>query len=307
MKRFLKLFLLFFIPLLCALGAMEYAVRLVPNEYSYKAEWMEKNADRVETLVLGTSHAFYGINPSYLGPNAFSLANSAQSLQYDKFLLEKYVEKCKNLKRIIIPLSYFTLVSDDMETGSEWWRVINYKIYFDCPYHSDFSKYNFFISNPEPFRAKLFKCMKRNITIECDSLGFGYPIYHKSSPNLSDASVATWVKHHSAQDFSYVERNKTILRDMAKYCQSHHIELVVVTTPVWYTYFERLNPKQLALMQSFAKELKEQNRVSYLNYMTDKRFVANDFTDCNHMSCDGAQKLSTIIAHELSNGDTLTH
>lgn len=300
MKRFLKLFLLFFVPFLCVLGAMEYAVRQVPNEYSYKAEWMEKNADRVETLVLGTSHAFYGINPAYLGPNAFSLANSAQSLQYDKFLLEKYIEKCKNLKRIIIPLSYFTLVSDDMENGSEWWRVINYKAYFDCPYHSSFSKYNFFISNSEPFREKLFKLFKREIIIMCDSVGFGYPIYHKSLPNLSDVSVATWVKNHTAQDFSYVERNKAILREMAKYCQSHHIELVVVTTPVWHTYFERLNPQQLALMQSFAKELKGKYGVTYLDYMTDKRFVANDYTDCNHMSCDGAKKLSSILAHDLS-------
>jgi len=300
MKRFLKLFLLFFIPLLCVLGAMEYAVRQVPNEYSYKADWMEKNADHVETLVLGTSHAFYGINPSYLGPNAFSLANSAQSLQYDKFLLEKYIEKCKNLKRIIIPLSYFTLVSDDMEDGSEWWRAINYKVYFDCPYHSSFSKYNFFISNPEPFRAKLFKCMKRNITIECDSVGFGYPIYHKSSPDLTDVAVAKWLYTHAAKNFEHVDNNKNIFRDMAKYCQSHHIELVVVTTPVWHTYFERLNPKQLAIMQSFAKELKGKYGVTYLDYMTDKRFVANDYTDCNHMSCDGAKKLSSILAHDLS-------
>lgn len=300
MKRFLKLFLLFFIPLLCVLGAMEYAVRHVPNEYSYKAEWMEKNVGRVETLVLGTSHAFYGINPAYLGPNAFSLATSAQSLQYDQFLLEKYVEKCKTLKRIIIPMSYFTLVSRNMEDGPEWWRVINYKVYFDCPYHSSFSKYNFFISNPIPFREKVFKVLKRDTGIGCDSLGFGYAKYHKSNPDLTDASVAGWVKHHTAENFSYVERNKTILRDMAKYCQSHHIELVVVTTPGWHTYFERLNPQQLALMQSFAKELKGKYGVTYLDYMTDKRFVANDFYDCNHMSCDGAKKLSAIIANDLS-------
>ena len=300
MKRFLKLFLLFFIPLLCVLGAMEYAVRQVPNEYSYKAEWMEKNADRVETVILGTSHAFYGINPAYLGPNAFSLANSAQSLQYDQFLLEKYIEKCKNLKRIIIPLSYFTLVFDDMENGSEWWRVINYKVYFDCPYHSSFSKYNFFISNPEPFREKLFKLLKQEDIIMCDSLGFGYPTYHKSSPNLTDVAVAKWLHIHAAKSFEHVDKNKNSLNEMAKYCQSHHIELVVVTTPVWHTYFERLNSKQLAIMQSFAIKLKRMYGVTYLNYMTDKRFVANDFYDCNHMSCDGAKKLSAIIANDLS-------
>ena len=86
MKKFLIILLAFFIPVLCVLAGLEYMVRKAPNEYQYKAQWMEKNADRVETLILGTSHAFYGINPSYLGPNAFSLAASAQSLQYDEFL-----------------------------------------------------------------------------------------------------------------------------------------------------------------------------------------------------------------------------
>ena len=90
MKKFLITILAFFIPVLFVLVGLEYIVRKAPNEYQYKAQWMEKNADRVETLILGTSHAFYGINPSYLGPNAFSLAASAQCLQYDEFLFFKY-------------------------------------------------------------------------------------------------------------------------------------------------------------------------------------------------------------------------
>lgn len=299
MKRFLKLFLLFFIPLLCVLGAMEYAVRQVPNEYSYKAEWMEKNADRVETLILGTSHAFYGINPAYLGPNAFSLANSAQSLNYDYFLFVKYAKKCKNLKNVILPLSYFSLVFGDLENGSEWWRSINYKIYFDCHYHSDFSKYNYFISNSEPFRSKLHKFFSNDNEILCDSLGFGYPIYHKSNAILSDAAVSSWVHLHTVNDFRYVNASKNLIEKIASVCKKMNIKLTVVTTPVWHSYYEKLDEKQLSLMISFAKELQSKYGVRYLDYMCDKRFVANDYTDCNHMSCDGAKKLSTIISEDL--------
>ena len=301
MKRFLKLFLLFFIPLLCVLGAMEYAVRQVPNEYSYKAEWMEKNADRVETLILGTSHAFYCINPAYLGPNAFSLANSAQSLQYDYFLLMKYAERCKNLKRIIMPLSYFTLVSDDMENGPEWWRTINYKVYFDCPYHSAFSKYNFFISNPVPFRSKLFKFFERKGQVDCDSLGFGYVSYHSSIPDLTPHSVASRVQHHTAKDFSHVETNKKIFHEIATFCRTHNIQMFLVTTPVWKTYYERMNKNQLNIMREFSREMKDEYSVNYYDFLQDSRFVANDYSDADHMSCDGAKKLSAIIANDLSN------
>lgn len=300
MKKFLITILAFFIPVLCVLAGLEYIVRKAPNEYQYKAQWMEKNADRVETLILGTSHAFYGINPSYLGPNAFSLAASAQSLQYDEFLFFKYAPKCKNLKTVILPISYFTLFSRDMEDGSEWWRVINYKVYMDCPYHSSFSKYNFFISNSEPFRAKLTKIIKGNTIIECDSLGFGYPIYRKSTPTLDDASVATWVKRHTAKDFSCVEKNKQHILRIADYCQSNHVRLVIVTTPTWKTYYERLNHSQLKVMSEFIELLISKYDITYLNYIQDKRFIATDFTDCNHMSCDGANKLSILISELIS-------
>lgn len=300
MKKFLITLLAFFIPVLCVLAGLEYLVRNAPNEYLYKAEWMEKNAPRVETLILGTSHAFYGINPSYLGPNAFSLAASAQSLQYDEFLFFKYAPKCKNLKTVILPISYFTLFSGDMEDGSEWWRAINYKVYMDCPYHSSFSKYNFFISNSEPFRAKLAKIIKGNTIIECDSLGFGYPIYRKSTPTLDDASVAIWVKHHTAMDFSCVQRNKQHILKIADYCQTNHIRLVIVTTPTWKTYYERLSPSQLAVMTEFIELLTSNYNATYFNYIQDNRFIATDFTDCNHMSCDGAKKLSSILNSELN-------
>lgn len=300
MKRFLIILLVFFIPILCVLAGLEYLVRQTPNEYRYKAEWMKKNADRVETLILGTSHSFYGISPSYLGPNAFSLAFSAQSLQYDEFLFFKYAPKCKNIKRVILPISYFTLFSGDMEDGSEWWRTINYKVYMDCPYHSSLSKYNFFISNSEPFRAKLTKQMKGNVIIECDSLGFGYPIYRKSNPTLDDASVAIWVELHTAKDFTNVDANKQHIRKIAEYCAENDIQLVLVTTPTYKRYYEQLNPDQLTIMYGFINEMKVKFGITYFDHLRDRRFSPSDFTDCNHMSCDGARKLSTILRKELA-------
>ena len=286
-------------PVLCVLAGLEYLVRNAPNEYRYKADWMEKNASRVETLILGTSHAFYGINPSYFGPNAFSLAASAQSLQYDEFLFFKYAPKCKSLKTVILPISYFTLFSGDMEDGSEWWRAINYKVYMDCPYHSLFSKYNYFISNSEPFRAKLSKIIKGNTVIECDSLGFGYPFYRKSTPVLDDASVAVWVKHHTAKDFSHVEKNKQLIRNIATYCKDNQIQFVLVTTPTWKKYYEQLDTAQLEAMYGFINEMKDQFRASYYDHLRDSRFVPTDFTDCNHMSCDGAKKLSMFLKYRI--------
>ena len=39
--------------------------------------------------------------------------------------------------------------------------------------------------------------------------------------------------------------------------------------------------------------------VFYFDHLRDCRFIPQDFTDCNHMSCDGAKKLSSILKSEL--------
>ena len=68
------------------MGGVEYAVRQIPSFYKYKNEWMNRNADRVETLIYGSSHGMNGINPSYIDGLAFNLGLMSQSLKYDAFL-----------------------------------------------------------------------------------------------------------------------------------------------------------------------------------------------------------------------------
>jgi hypothetical protein len=92
MKKFLKIFIYFFIPIVIASACLEVYMRHIPNSYKYKDEWMKKNGNTVETLILGSSHAYYGINPEYLSWKAFNLANVSQDLERDFFVLDKYKE-----------------------------------------------------------------------------------------------------------------------------------------------------------------------------------------------------------------------
>ena len=105
---------------------------------------------------------------------------------------------------------------------------------------------------------------------------------------------------HSAKDFTYVSSNKRHILKIAEYCKSNHIRLVIVTTPTWKTYNNRLNPCQLAIMNGFIGQLAVQYGAIYSNYMQDSRFIETDFTDCNHMSCDGAEKLSKLLADVIN-------
>ena len=157
MKRFLKVIILFLLPILCGFGMLEYGVRSVPNDYMYKNKWLKDNISHVRIWTFGSSHGLYGISPRYFSKPAFNSAHVSQPLRYDAFIFNKFIDHADSLEWVVLPISYFTMTSC-MEEGEEWWRVKNYCLYYDCPYHKFEVKYNCeIIGNPLP----IYKQIKR--------------------------------------------------------------------------------------------------------------------------------------------------
>ena len=125
MRKFLKKILLYALPIILMSVAMELLVEQIPNSYTYKRQYMEQHAAQVQTLVLGSSYAYDGIDAAQL-PNAFNLANSSQCFEDDYHLLAKYLPAMDSLKTVILPLSYSSL---QMVSSSN--RRGYYTIYMD--------------------------------------------------------------------------------------------------------------------------------------------------------------------------------
>ncbi len=89
MKKYLirTLFIGFPIALFLLIG--ELALRNIPNDYSLKRDYLDKNAQNLKTLVLGSSHFYRGVNPDFLEQPAFNAAMVSQTLDYDLKILEK--------------------------------------------------------------------------------------------------------------------------------------------------------------------------------------------------------------------------
>ena len=109
MKRFIYKILLLGIIIFTITIIGELFVRSLPNPYKYKDQWMWQNSDSIETLILGTSQSEIGINPHIIG-NAFNLALTNGTLEYDSYLLKKYASQYKKLKNVIIELSHYNLL-----------------------------------------------------------------------------------------------------------------------------------------------------------------------------------------------------
>jgi hypothetical protein len=65
MKKFLFHLSKIFLPILFFFLVLEIAIRKTPNDYQLKKEYLDKNAAEINTLILGSSHTFYGLNPEY--------------------------------------------------------------------------------------------------------------------------------------------------------------------------------------------------------------------------------------------------
>lgn len=302
MNKFIKYSFCFALPLIIGFFSIEHLIRQVPNPYKYKYNWMQKNAENVETLIFGSSHTYFGIRPEYFTCKAFSLANPAQELKFDLFLLNYWSDRYKKLKTVICPISFFSFFWEGLENSSSSFRCRYYKIYMDCNLYSDFSMYNLELSNLATAQTKIDRLFIEDDAPGCNKYGWG-TLYKLSIKNIKEWNDGTEaeaaIKRHTAENWDYIEQNYSYLKDIAEFCRSRHIQLVLITTPCWHTYYDHLNKEQLSKMYSLTHKLVNQYKFLYLDYLKDKRFVAEDFYDSNHLSDIGAIKFTKILDHDI--------
>lgn len=302
MKKFLRYCTLFALPILIAALPVEYIIRQVPNPYKYKYEWMQRNAEDVEVLVFGSSHTFYGIRPEFFDGKAFSLANVSQGIRQDLFLLKYWADRYKQLKTIIVPISFSSWFGHGLEYGTESYRCRYYKIYMDCDLYSDWSLYNLELSDMRTALGKLGKYISNGNDLGYDKYGWGdtYKLAEKKMAKWNDGTEAeAAVKRHTVKNWDYIEMNYEQMKDIAEFCKSHGVQMVLITTPCWHSYYDNLNKEQLSKMYELTHRFQKEFDVPYFDYLKDPRFKADDFYDSNHLSDIGAIKFTKILDKDI--------
>ena len=109
MKLFFKKILFFVLPLFVLVIMMDLYLENMNSLYKEKANGLLEHANEIEILILGNSHATYGVDPSSFSTFAFNIANVGQSIYFDKELTLQNLEKLKNLKYVLISVDYHSL------------------------------------------------------------------------------------------------------------------------------------------------------------------------------------------------------
>lgn len=302
MKHFLfQLIFIIFIPTVCAFGICEYIIRSVPNDYSYKHDWMIEHHNDIKILTLGSSHGYYGIQPTLFSKSAFNLAFVSQSLKWDKFLYEKYVTNCDSLEFIILPISYFSLQSN-LEKSVEWWRIKGYCIYMDCNDYILKPKYNFEITSKEKIAQLKDVFLHKHSYMTCDTLGYGVNYKKEYRPkNWQSTGLSACIRHTKNKNEN-IEENLQYLEFIIQECQKRNVKVILLTTPTFHTYYDILDIDQCIVREEICNKLvSKYSHVNFLDWLKHEQFNEEDFYDADHLNEIGAEKLTRMLDDYIMN------
>lgn len=291
MKNFLLKISLYLLPIALLAVGLELYVESIPNSYTYKRQYMEQHAAQVQTLVLGSSYAYDGIDAAQL-PNAFNLANSSQCFEDDYHLLAKYLPAMDSLKTVILPLSYSSL---QMVSSSN--RRGYYTIYMDLYPRWPISKYSFECCNLELMTKKIVKHILREDVVRCDSLGqrIGHTLDSRPADWQDIEALVANDRFVGAAAQPYIVENIQWLHQMAELCAGRGVRLCLVAMPVLSDYRQGMPQEQISLMMRMMQDMAISHAcVQTLDYQ-DWGMDA-DFWNATHLNTDGARRLTMEIA-----------
>ena len=305
MKKFIINTLLISLPLFVLGFGMEFLLRQIPNDYKLKNDYLKQHSNEIETLILGSSHSFYGIDPNYFTSKTFNVANVSQTLDYDYEIIKNYQDNFKNLKTIVLPISYFTLYGK-LEEDTESWRVKNYTIYYGMNTSNKISDYSEVLSTQ--FKANLLRLgsyyVKKKSNITCNELGWGNAYTSEKAKDLNKTGINAASRHSKditiKKSKDILDKNNFLLDSIVIWSKKRGIKIIFITPPAFESYRNNLNKPQLQIMENTIENVISKNKnCSYYNLLNDNSFIAKDYYDADHVSEIGAKKLSNIINEKV--------
>lgn len=295
MRHFLFKLFLFLLPVLTLAIFLEVIIRKTPNDYALKRNYLDNNAHKIETLILGSSHSLYGLNPDYFDEHCFNASHVSQTFDYDFALLKKY-ENWSQLKTVILPISYFSFF-ERIETTDESWRAKDYLLYYDIGVSHQYKHHSevLSISLKHNLKKVINHYIKNLPTISCTDLGWGTNASSENAVDLFSSGKRKAVKHTITNQECFQE-NKAILEEIIGFCKTKNINVVLFTPPAYEVYVENLDTNQLLKTITTANQIAEKyTNCTYTNLLEDQRYIPEDFFDADHLNEIGAKKLSKAM------------
>lgn len=236
----------------------------------------------IETLVVGSSHGYYGYRAEEKY-HEFNACEPSQDLYYSYEIYKKFSD-APRLKNIILFFSVFSpgLI---LELIGECWRCDFYYFFYDIPYRF-FGEYS--AKKIEPlFTPFILKSKK----LPLDLKYLGNSDYSYVSPINAKTRAEGHMKSNKRRN-----ENQTWFVEMAiKLAREKNQNLYVVIPPARSDYISHLPPFEEMFDELTALE----KDIKILSFLRDSCFLDSDFIDTDHLNEEGAKKLTMLIREKI--------
>jgi len=286
MQGFLKKVTIFLFILLCYFTLL-YFVNLTIIQKK-NIGW--KNC---ELLIAGDSHTQRALDPK-LAQSAINISQEAEPYCITYWKLKKYISR-NTPSIIILGFSPHNLSSfnDKKFSDKQWADEMFKRIYsmknFSLPSNVRIDKYEF-------YKTKFhLMCLYPRLN-PFDYKG-GYS--NVNAGDISDVNEA--IKRHffyngSEADLSNVSAE--YLDSITLLCKDKKIQLAVIATPTYYSYFSGI-PKKFSDYYDLEKEKLSKAGVIVLDFSSE-RYPDNFYLNADHLNARGAEKFTNQIVELLS-------
>ena len=273
------------------------------STFCIKKSFLEKNLNEINTLILGSSHSQNGINPAFLDKKTSNLAMGGQPMSIDYYLLDKYIDKMPHLTTVFLEITTFRFYND---LNLSDWNTHIYSILYNINYKVEpFSLKNYlFVYSDYPYFSKIFLtyCNPYSYKYKKNEFGFVTNDFNDKFEELKFDSVKinkTFVMGNIFDNQNLFSINESFLIKSIKRCVDKGIRVVLISPPVYKTYFNHIPANKKKEVDSLVCNIVNEYRLKYYDYSCDSRFNIYDFKNDSHLNSAGAEKLSKIINQDI--------
>ena len=313
MKNFLKKISLFILIPVVLTFIFDLWLHNMNTIYKEKYTQALLAKDSIEVLILGNSHANYGVDPAGFDSYAFNLANVNQSLYFDKQITLSILDQLPNLKYVFISLDYHSLYFSDQGLRNVWAYYGNGVKYKNEDYFlADLSPFLFgytpkfatsllkkSIINKIKYRKETFLDFDVEDGVDISKpMKKGFIYFDGVNENIFNENFY----QARARLFNNVvenpeEMNEILvdLEDFIKVLKSYDITPILFTTPTYQVYNQFLISEKVKENTAIFQNLCDKYDIVYLDYMDLDEFDKSDFSSCDHLNHQGALKFGKIL------------
>ena len=294
----------FLLPILVLLLTAEFALRQIPNKCKIEATYLNENASKVEVLIMGNSHAYYGLDTKKFKMNAFNAAYVCQTLHYDFKILKKYQSKLTHLKYIVLPIENFSFRQDPLPMQA---AVLPYYSVF-LGINESFDPSRLFLVTQGKTTEIVSKIKRYYFTKQSDSLRydqFGNGEMSNSFLRTKELLISkkNFLANTNYNDGKWVEQNRQTLEQIVELANQMGAKILFITFPINKDYLLGIDQLQLkeALTNIQSVVQKDPRHLKWANFYGSSKFSYTDFSDFDHLNRDGRSKLTVQVDSILNN------